>query len=109
MSNKSKIYLPMAIIAAAALAIPAAAQVQVPFMGVFNGQDAVNTSVVPATITTTGVGTGTHLGQFSMTQVTLLTSQTVAADLVILLRLMGTASIRHSTHPPTSVPRRLVT
>jgi hypothetical protein len=68
-----KIYLPMAaIMVAAGLAIPAVAKTQVPFKGVFNGKDAVNSG----SITTTGVGTGTHLGEFSMTQVTTLTSQT---------------------------------
>ena len=68
-----KIYLPMAaIMVAGGLAIPAVAKTQVPFKGVFNGKDAVNSG----SITTTGVGTGTHLGEFSMTQVTTLTSQT---------------------------------
>ena len=73
MQTRSKICLPMAaIMVTTALAIPAAAQTQVPLKGVFNGKDAVN----PPTITTTGVGTGTLLGEFSMTQVTTVTSQT---------------------------------
>jgi hypothetical protein len=72
-TTRSNIYLPMAaIMATAALAMPAAAQTQVPLKGVFNGKDGVN----PPTITTTGVGTGTLLGEFSITQVTTLTSQT---------------------------------
>jgi hypothetical protein len=62
---RSSIYLPMAaMILTAALAIPAAAQKQVPFKGTFQGNDAVN----PPTITTTGGGTGTHLGKFSFTE-----------------------------------------
>jgi hypothetical protein len=65
--TRSNIYLPMAaLILTAALVIPAAAQTQVPLKGVFNGKDAVN----PPTITTTGVGTGTHMGDFSLTQQT---------------------------------------
>jgi hypothetical protein len=72
-TTSSKIYLPMAaIIVTAALAIPAAAQTQVPFKGVFNGKDAVNAP----TITTTGMGVFTHLGESSITQVTTLTSKT---------------------------------
>ena len=71
-----KIYMPMAaMMMTAALALPAVAQTQVPFKGVFNGKDAV----APPTITTTGVGTGTLLGEFSITQVTTLTSQTGGA------------------------------
>src|SRR5215831_19741635 len=71
-----KIYMPMAaMMMTAALALPAVAQTQVPLKGVFNGKDAVNAP----TITTTGVGTGTLLGEFSITQVTTLTSQTGGA------------------------------
>lgn len=50
--KRANIYLPMAALLLAALAIPAAAQKQVPFKGVFKGNDAVN----PPTITTTGGG-----------------------------------------------------
>jgi hypothetical protein len=72
-TTRSNIYLPMAaLILTAALAIPATAQQQVPFKGTFQGKDAVN----PPTITTTGGGTGTLLGEFSFTQVTTLNSQT---------------------------------
>jgi len=75
-TTRTKPYLPIAaLILTAALTIPAAAQTQVPLKGVFNGKDAVNAP----TITTTGVGTGTHLGEFSITQVTTLTSQTGGA------------------------------
>jgi hypothetical protein len=49
----------------AALAIPAAAQTQVPFKGTFQGNDTVTP---PTTIATTGTGMGTLLGQFSFTQ-----------------------------------------
>ena len=65
--TRSGIYLPMAaLILTAALAIPAAAQKQVPFKGTFQGKDAVD----PPTITTSGTGVGTHMGEFSLTQVT---------------------------------------
>ena len=55
-----------AVILTAALAIPAAAQQQVPFKGAFQGSDTVTP---PATIATTGTGTGTLLGQFSFDHV----------------------------------------
>jgi hypothetical protein len=61
--TRSNVYLRTALILAA-LAIPAAAQQQVPFKGTFQGKDATN----PPTITTTATGTGTHVGQFSLTQ-----------------------------------------
>ena len=64
------IYLPMAALILAALAIPAAAQQQVPFKGTFQGKDAVH----PPTITTSGTGLGTHMGEFSLIQDTKLTS-----------------------------------
>ena len=67
-TKRSIIYLPMvAMILAAALAIPAAAQTQVPFKGTFHGND----TVTPSTLTQIITGTGTHVGQFSAT--TLLT------------------------------------
>ena len=53
-----------------ALALPAAAQQQVPFKGTFQGKDAVD----PPTITTSGTGLGTHMGEFSLTQETNLTT-----------------------------------
>ena len=65
---RSNIYLPMAaIILTAALALPAAAQTQVPFKGAFQGYD----TVVPPTVTQSITGMGTLVGQFSAT--TLLT------------------------------------
>ena len=70
--TRSNIYLPMAALILAALAIPAAAQKQVPFKGVFKGNDNVNDTANPPTITTSGGGTGTHLGEFSFTQGTTL-------------------------------------
>lgn len=62
--TKFKIYLPMvAIMLLAALAIPAAAQQQVPFKGTFQGND----TVTPPMLTQSITGTGTHVGQFSST------------------------------------------
>jgi hypothetical protein len=62
--KRANIYLPMAgMILMAALAIPAAAQQEVPFKGTFQGNDAVN---LP-TITQTIPGVGTLVGQFSST------------------------------------------
>jgi hypothetical protein len=55
-----------AMILTAALAIPVAAQQQVPFKGTFLGKDAVN----PSLIDTSGTGIGTHMGEFSLTQQT---------------------------------------
>ena len=70
--TRSNIYLPMAaMILAAVLAVPAAAQNQVPFKGTFQGNDAI---VPPATIATTGTGVGTPVGQLSLTDVVTLTS-----------------------------------
>jgi hypothetical protein len=68
--TRSNGYLPVAaIILAAALTIPAAAQVQVPFHGAMQGHDTdlgfTNTTV---TVLTVGTGVGTLLGQFSFTQ-----------------------------------------
>ena len=69
MKTRSKIYLPMAaLILTAALALPAAAQTQVPFEGTFQGND--DTSNLP-TIIQSVTGIGTLVGQFSST--TLLT------------------------------------
>jgi hypothetical protein len=74
--KRANIYLPMvALILTAALALPAAAQQQVPFKGTFQGKDAVN----PPTITTSGGGTATHLGEFSFTHETKLNSPTTGA------------------------------
>ena len=68
--KRSNIYLPMAaMILTAALAVPAAAQKQVPFKGAMQGNDFdidfTNTTV---TVLTVGTGIGTHLGQFSFRQ-----------------------------------------
>ena len=58
------------------LAIPAAAQQQVPFKGAFQGKDCnatQNTGCSPVnspTLDTSGTGTGTHMGEFSLTQQT---------------------------------------
>ena len=68
--TRSTIYLPMgAMILTAALAVPAAAQHQVPFKGAMQGHD-TDTGFTSTTVTvlTVGTGIGTHLGQFSFTQ-----------------------------------------
>ena len=73
MKSKTVTYFDLlmaALILTAALAIPAAAQQQVPFKGTFQGKDAVD----PPTITTSGTGLGTHMGEFSLTQETNLTT-----------------------------------
>src|SRR5215469_17500836 len=67
---RSKIYLPMAALILAALALPAAAQQQVPFKGTFQGSD----TVTPPTLTQSITGTGTHVGQFSATAFLKLTA-----------------------------------
>ena len=68
--TRSNIYLPMAgMILTAALAVPAAAQHQVPFMGAMQGHDAdIGFTNTTATVLTVGTGIGTHVGQFSFTQ-----------------------------------------
>jgi hypothetical protein len=66
-TTRSNICLLMAAtILTAALAVPAAAQNQVPFKGTFQGNDTTNETA--ATIATAATGTGTHLGQFNLTQ-----------------------------------------
>jgi hypothetical protein len=56
--TRSNLYLPTAaMILTAALALPAAAQKQVPFKGTFLGNDTVTP---PATIATAATGIGTH-------------------------------------------------
>jgi hypothetical protein len=70
-TRRSSVYLPMAaMILTAALAVPAAAQQQVPLTGTFLGSDTVSPGPSPTTalLSTTATGTGTHLGQFSFTQ-----------------------------------------
>jgi hypothetical protein len=70
--TRTKIYLPMAgMILTAALAVPAAAQQQVLFMGVLQGVDHEAAGPSPDTVvqTTTGTGIGALVGQFSLTQV----------------------------------------
>jgi hypothetical protein len=63
--TRTQIYLPMAgMILTAALALPAAAQQQVPFKGTFQGSD--DTSHEP-TLVQSMTGIGTHVGQFSST------------------------------------------
>ena len=60
------------IILAAALAVPAAAQQQLPFKGALQGKDADVPTGDPSTliVRTSGTGIGTHIGQFSFSQET---------------------------------------
>ena len=69
--TRSNIYLPTAaLFLTAVLAIPAAAQSQVPFKGAMQGNDVDTPGPSPGTVVTTTSGTGvaTNLGQFSFTQ-----------------------------------------
>ncbi len=68
--TRSNIYLPMAaMILTAALAVPAAAQRQVPFMGAMQGHDTdIGLTNNLGTVLTVGTGIGTLVGQFSFTQ-----------------------------------------
>jgi hypothetical protein len=67
--TRSNIYVPMAaMILTAAFAVTAAAQKQVPFKGVIQGQDKdIGGPDTAFLVTTTGTGIGTHVGQFSFT------------------------------------------
>ena len=65
--TRSNVYLTMAaMILAAAIAVPAAGQKQVPLKGTFQGNDTVPCDT--ADLCTTATETGTHLGQFKFTQ-----------------------------------------
>jgi hypothetical protein len=66
--TRSNIYLPMAALILAALAVPAAAQKQVPFKGAIQGHDTDTGFTNTTAVLTVGTGIGTHLGQFSFTQ-----------------------------------------
>ena len=61
------------LILMAALAAPAAAQQQVPFKGSMQGHDTDTACSSPqplcVVVTTSGTGIGTHLGEFSFTQI----------------------------------------
>jgi hypothetical protein len=68
--TRSNVYLSMAaLILTAALAVPAAAQKQVPFKGTMQGQDTDKGFTSPGMflVETKGTGIGTLLGQFSFT------------------------------------------
>jgi len=70
-TTRFKIYAPMAaMMLTAVLVIPAAAQQQVPLKGTFQGKDTAS----PSVIATSGTGLGTHLGNFSLTQETSLST-----------------------------------
>jgi hypothetical protein len=67
--TRSNVCLSMAaLILTTALAVPAAAQQQLPLKGTFQGSDTVFTGPCPTTLCTNATGTGTQLGQFSFTQ-----------------------------------------
>ena len=69
--TRLNVYLSMvAMILMAALAVPAAAQQQVPFQGTFLGKDTISPGPSPTSVllSTSATGTGTHLGRFSFTQ-----------------------------------------
>src|ERR1044071_5132561 len=69
--TRTRIYVPMAaMILTAALALPAAAQTQVPLKGAFQGSD----TVIPPMVTQTITGTGTLVGLFSSTTHVTLTA-----------------------------------
>src|SRR3954464_14090215 len=79
--TRTKIYLPMAaLILTAALALPAAAQTEVPFHGNFQGTD----TPTPPTILQSITGNGTLVGLFSSTAVSggpgFLTAHWIAAN-----------------------------
>jgi hypothetical protein len=70
-TTRFHVYLPMAaMILAAALAVPAAAQKRVPFQGALQGNDTDSPGPSPGTlgVATSGTGIGAHVGQFSFTQ-----------------------------------------
>jgi len=76
--TRFNICVPMAaMLLTTALAIPAAAQKQVPFKGSMQGNDsdAPGPSPTKLVVTTIGTGIGSHLGQFSF-------AQTATVDLV---------------------------
>jgi hypothetical protein len=69
--TRSSFYLPIsALILTAVLAVPAAAQKQVPFKGVLQGHDSDSPGPSAGTVvvTTTGNGLATQLGQYTFTQ-----------------------------------------
>jgi hypothetical protein len=68
--TRSTIYLPMAaIILTTVVALPAAAQKQVPFKGVMQGHDSdTGSTATTVTVFTMGTGIGTLLGNFTFTQ-----------------------------------------
>ena len=68
--TRFNIYLPMAaMILAAALAVPAAAQNQVPFKGALQGHDTdLSSTSTTVTVLTMGTGIGSLVGQFLFTQ-----------------------------------------
>jgi hypothetical protein len=76
--TRSNVYLPMAaMILTAALAVPAAAQKQVPFKGTMQGQDAdSDITLTSVKVTTKGTGIATQLGQFSFVLINIVTFAT---------------------------------
>ena len=71
-TTRWRIYFPVAtMILTVALAIPAAAQIKVPFQGSFQGND----TIAGNTITTSGTGSASLVGRVSLTNTLTLTSQ----------------------------------
>src|SRR5262249_723769 len=68
--TRSNFYLPLAaMILTAALALPAAAESQVPFKGAMHGGDAdIGFTITTVKVLTVGQGMATLLGKFSFTQ-----------------------------------------
>jgi hypothetical protein len=67
--QRSSLCLAVTALILAAVAIPAAAQTQVPFKGTIQGQQ-TETPLSPPNVsaTITATGTGTHVGEFSLTE-----------------------------------------
>ena len=110
-TTRSNIYRPIAaMILTAALAIPAAAGDQVPFKGTMQGHDVDSPGPSQGTIvvTTTGTGIGSHLGDFSFTQVATvnLAASTSTGSVHWVAASPETVSIRHLPDPgePAATP-----
>ena len=92
--KRPNIYLPMAALILAALAIPAAAQTQVPFKGSLQGHeiDTPQGGPPPTTLSVNGSVTGiaSHVGQFSYTyQLTVTLANGTATGSAVLVAANG--------------------
>ena len=81
------------------LALPGAAQMQVPFTGTFEGND----TVTPPTITTAATGTGTLVGQLSLNDVVTVTSLTGTGHWIA-----ANGDVIYTTFVASPVPRPVV-